>query len=115
MNKIDNVYVTSIVLQYPFVLVVGNDENLGLKIWNLSDASLVRSVLVTSNLYPIITNKYSVCVTDGPSLYFFNLKKILDKHTETEKVEKMIVEQSFGMMDQSIHISIQDSQIKSAQ
>lgn len=105
VNKIDKVYVTSLVLHYPFAISVGNDENLGVSIWNLLDCSLIRKMLPARNLYPVISNKYILCVTDGPSLFVYNLKDALNENVSDKALKKHVIARHNGKEDQSIHIN----------
>lgn len=104
-NKINKVYVTSLVLHYPFAISVGNDENLGVSIWNLLDCSLIRKMLPSSNLYPVISNKYILCVTDGPSLFVYNLKDALNEKVSDKDLKEHVITRHNGKEDQSIHIN----------
>ena len=106
LRKIAGVYITSIVLHYPFAISVGNDENLGVSVWNLLDCSLVRKILSASNLYPVISNKYVFCVTDGPSLFVFSLEDALDKNVRDEDITANVVARNNGKEDQSIHMNL---------
>ena len=101
-NKITPVYITSLVLHYPFAISVGNDENLGVRIWNLLDCSLIRNMLTSSNLYPVICNRYMFCVTDGKCLFAYNFKDTLNKKVKDEDIKEHTVHMDHSKEYQSI-------------